>query len=150
VVRYADYLVRYAPLLYDDKGYDVSMTASGGINDDVTAVADNASFSSDGLANTVWMILRESMHRLTLHLINLTGNDALWDTPKNEPETVRNIRLALRLDAEITGVYCASPDGESLEAVELPYKTSRSAYGRIQELTIPELRCFSTVWIEWE
>lgn len=150
VVRYADYLVRYAPLLYDDKGYDVSMTASGGINDDVTAVADNASFSSDGRANTVWMILRESMHRLTLHLINLTGNDALWDTPKNEPETVRNIRLALRLDAEITGVYCASPDGETLEAVELPYQTSRSAYGRIQELTIPELRCFSTVWIEWE
>lgn len=150
VVRYADYLVRYAPLLYDDKGYDVSMTASGGINDDVTASADNASFSSDGRANTVWMILRESKHRLTLHLINLTGNDALWDTPKNEPETVRNIRLALRLDAEITGVYCASPDGESLEAVELPYQTSRSAYGRIQELTIPELRCFSTVWIEWE
>ncbi|HWP21748.1 MAG TPA: glycoside hydrolase family 66 protein [Candidatus Cryosericum sp.] len=150
VVRYADYLVRYAPLLYDDKGYDVSMTASGGINDDVTAVADNASFSPDGRAGTVWMILRESKNRLVLHLINLTGNDALWNTPKNEPETVRNIRLAMRLDVEMTGVYCASPDGESLEAVELPYQTSQSAYGRIQELTLPELRYFSTIWIEWE
>lgn len=150
VVRYADYLVRYAPLLYDDKGYDVSMTASGGINDDVTAIADNASFSPDGRAGTVWMILRESKNRLVLHLINLAGNDALWNTPKNEPETVRNIRLAMRLDVQITGVYCASPDGESLETVELPYQTSQSAYGRIQELTLPELRYFSTIWIEWE
>ncbi|MEN6418209.1 MAG: glycoside hydrolase family 66 protein [Clostridiaceae bacterium] len=150
LVRYADYLVRYAPLLYDDKGYDISMTASGGINEDVTAVADNASFSPDGRAGTVWMILRESSNRLTLHLINLTGNDALWNTPKNEPETVRNIRFAMRLDVQVTGVYCASPDGESLEAVALPYRSSRSAYGRVQELTLPELQYFSTIWIEWE
>jgi len=150
VVCYADYLVRYAPLLYDDKGYDISMTASGGINDDVTAVADNASFSSDGRAGKVWTILRESRNRLTLHLINLTGNDALWNTPKNEPQTVRNIHFAMRLDVQVTGVYCASPDGESLEAVALPYRASRSAYGRILELTLPELKYFSTIWIEWE
>ena len=150
LVRYADYLVRYAPLLYDDKGYDVSMTAGGGINEDVTASSENAVFSSDGRAGTVWMILRESKQRLTLHLINLTGNDALWNAPKNEPEPVRNIRLTLRLDAKITGVYTASPDRESLAAVGLPYQTERSAYGRILEATLPELKYFSTVWIEWE
>ncbi|MEN6338491.1 MAG: glycoside hydrolase family 66 protein [Clostridiaceae bacterium] len=150
VVRYADFLVRYAPLLYDDKGYDVSMTAGGGINEDVTAASDHVVFSSDGRADTVWMILRESKHRLTLHLINLKGNDAFWNTPKNEPETVRNIRLTLRLDAKITGVFTASPDAQSLAAVELPYQTQRSAYGRMQEVTLPELKYFSTIWIEWE
>ena len=150
VVRYADFLVRYAPLLYDDRGYDVSMTSGGGINDDVTAAAENAVFSADGRAGTVWMILRESERRLTMHLINLTGNDALWNTPKNEPEKIINIRLTLRLDVNITGVYTASPDDESLQAVELPCRTSRSAYGRVQELILPELKYFSTVWIEWE
>ena len=150
LVRYADFLVRYAQLLYDDTGYDVSMTAFGGINDDVTAEAENTAFSADGRADTVWMILRESRHRLVLHLINLTGNDVLWNTPKNEPNPVQNIRLKLRLDAKISGVYCASPDDESLQAVELPYRTQPSAYGRVMELNLPILRYFSTIWIEWE
>ena len=150
LVRYADFLVRYAQLLYDDKGYDVSMTAFGGINDDVIAEADNTAFSADGRADTVWMILRESKRRLALHLINLTGNDALWNTPKSAPNPLQNIRLALRLDVKITGVYCASPDEESLQAVELPYRTQTSAYGRVLELTLPTLRYFSTIWIEWE
>lgn len=150
VVRYADFLVRYAQLLYDDRGYDVSMTASGGINEDVIAAADNVVFSADGRPNTVWMILRESGNRLVLHLVNLTGNDALWNTPKNQPQTVRDIRLTLRLDVEITGTYFASPDNESLGAVKLPFQTRSSAYGRIQEITLPELHYFSTIWIEWE
>ena len=150
VVRYADFLVRYAQLLYDDKGYDISMTAFGGINDDVIAKADNVAFSADGRADTVWMILRESERRLVLHFINLTGNDALWNTPKYEPKPVQNIRLMLRLDAKITSVCCASPDGESLGAVNLPFQTKGSAHGRIQEITLPELNYFSTIWIEWE
>ena len=150
VVRYADFLVRYAQLLYDDKGYDVSMTAGGGINEDVIATAAHAVFSTDGRPDTVWMILRESANRLVIHLINLTGNDALWNTPKNQPQTVSEIHLSLRLDAEITGVYHASPDLGSLGAIELPFLTRSSAYGRIQEITLPELRYFSTIWIEWE
>ena len=126
------------------------MTAGGGINEDVTASADGTAFSADGRAGTVWMILRESKNRLVLHLVNLAGNDALWNTPKNDPETVRDIRLTMRLDVKITGVFTASPDGESLCAVELPYQTKRSAYGRVQEVTLPELKYFSTIWIEWE
>ena len=150
LVRYADFLVRYAQLLYDDKGYDVSMTAFGGINDDVTAEADGTAFSADGRADTVWMILRESKQRLVLQLINLTGNDALWNTLKNEPNPVQNILLNLRLDAKITGVFCASPDETSLQATELPYRTKPSAYGRVVELTLLTLHYFSTIWIEWE
>lgn len=150
LVRYADFLVRYAQLLYDDSGYDVSMTAFGGINEDVTAEAGNIAFSADGRANTIWMILRESKRRLVLHLINLTGNDALWNAPKNAPKPVQNIRLKLRLDAKISDVYCASPDEASLQAVRLPYRTQASAYGRVVELTLPTLHYFSTIWIEWE
>ncbi len=150
IVRYADFLVRYAPLLYDDKGYDVSRTAGGGINDDVVAAADGVSFSADGRADTVWMMLRESPKRLVLNLVNLKGNDALWNTAKNEPQTVRDIRFKLRLDVNITGIFTASPDNASLGAVELAYQTRRSAHGREQEFTLPELRYYSTIWIEWE
>ena len=142
LVRYADFLVRYAQLLYDDKGYDISMTAFGGINDDVTAKADDVVFSADGRADTVWMILRESTRRLVLHLINLTGNDVLWNTPKSAPNPVQNIRLTLRLDVKITGVYCASPDEESLQAVALPYHTQTSAYGRLLELSTAQALLF--------
>ena len=150
VVRYADFLVRYAPLLYDDNGYDVSMTASGGINEEVVAQANGVTFSADARADTVWIILRESKKRLALHLINLTENDALWNTAKNEPRAIYNIRLTLRLDVNITGVYTASPDAASLGAVALTYQTQRSAYGRLQEITLPQLNYYSTIWIEWE
>lgn len=150
VVRYADFLVRYAQLLYDDRGYDVSMTAGGGINEDIVATADDVRFSADGRAGTVWMLLRESSNRLVIHLVNLTGNDALWNTPKHKPQTVRDIHLTLRLDVAIKGVYYASPDRQSLRAERLVYQTRGSAYGRIQEITLPELLYFSTIWIEWE
>ncbi len=150
VVRYADFLVRYAPLLYDDKGYDVSMTAAGGINEDVVARAEGVRFSSDGQADTVWMLLRESKKRIAIHLVNLTGNDTLWNTAKNEPNMVRDIVFSLRLDVNVTGVYAASPDGASTGAVELAYQTKRSQYGRIQEFTLPQLNYYSVIWIEWE
>lgn len=150
VVRYADYLVRYTPLLYDDNGYDVSMTAGGGINEDVVVTANGAVFSADGRADTVWMILKESKNRLVIHLINFTGNDSLWNTAKNRPEVIQNIRLKLRLDVEVTGVYVASPDAESTGAAELNYQTTESQYGRIQEFYLPQLQYFSTIWVEWE
>lgn len=150
IVRYADFLVRYAPLLYDDKGMDVTMTAAGGINEDVAASADGVSFSSDGRADSVWMIVRESKRRIVLHLLNLTGNDANWNAGKQEPKPVEEICVRLRLDADVKGAYTATPDGESLCANPLSIQTERTANGRIQTLTLPKLRYYSIVWIETE
>jgi len=150
VVRYADFLVRYAPLLYDDNGMDVTMTAGGGINEDVVASADGVSFSSDGCAGSVWMILRESKKRIVLHFLNLTGNDANWNAGKQEPKPIGNIRIQLRLDTDVTGAYAATPDGESICAKALPVQTERTPNGRVQTLTLPKLQYYSTVWIETE
>jgi len=149
-VRYADFLVRYAPLLYDDGGMDVTMTASGGINEDVVASADGVSFSSDGRADAVWLILRESKSRVALHLLNLTGNDANWNAGKREPKPIGNICVRLRLDTDVKGAYTATPDGESLCAEPLAFRTERTANGRIQTLILPKLQYYSIVWIETE
>lgn len=150
IVRYADFLVRYAPLLYDDKGMDVTMTAAGGINEDVAASADGVSFSSDGRADSVWMIVRESKHRIVLHLLNFTGNDANWNAGKQEPKPVEEICIRLRLDADVKGAYTATPDGELSCANPLSIQTERTANGRIQTLTLPKLLYYSIVWIETE
>jgi len=47
-------------------------------------------------------------------------------------------------------VSCPAPEDDSLQAVALPYHTQTSAYGRLLELSLPKLRYFSTIWIEWE
>jgi dextranase len=150
VVRYADFLVRYAPLLYDDSGMDVTMTAAGGINEDVVVSADGAVISSDGQADSVWVGLRESEKRIVLHLLNLTGNDADWNTGKHEPKVVEDVRIHLRLDADIQGVFTATPDGESHCAQSLSFQTERTPNGRLQTLTLPKLQYYSIVWIETE
>ena len=54
--KYCDFLVRYADLLYDDRGTDISRTASGGINEDVCFSGGDCEFSTDGAGGTVWSI----------------------------------------------------------------------------------------------
>lgn len=148
--RYCDFLVRYADLMYDDKGIDISKTASGGINEDVCFKAENCEFSVDAKAGTVWTILRESVHRLTLHLINLRGNDVQWNMPKQKTVPADNIQLRLRLDRKLRGIYNASPDGKSLKAIELDFTCEMTPQGRIYSAEITTLDYWTTVWVEVE
>lgn len=148
---YADFLVRYAALLYDFDGADVTMTAAGGINEDIVAAsADGARFCADGEGGTVWLLAKETRTRLTIHLINLTGNDQLWNAPKNEPPLLRDIRLSLRLDAKVRGLYCASPDGDSLAAQTLHGRPRETDGGLVYDVVVPSLKYLTTVWVEME
>lgn len=148
--KYCDFLVRYADLMYNDRGTDVSKTASGGINEDVRLAHERYSFAPDGRGDSVWTVLRESADRLTMHLINLVGNNAAWNEGKNEPRVVDDIQVRLRLDRPVSGVYCASPDDVSLCAQALPFSYEVTEQGRVYSFRLSGLRYWKSVWIEWE
>ena len=150
VQRYCDFLVRYKDLLYNDHGMDITKTASGGINEDVCFRSERCTFSTDGQADTVWTILRESKQRLTLHLINLSGNGARWNEGKNEPAPAEDITAAFRLDRPVRGIYCASPDEQSLRARPLAYRYTQTPTGRVYTVTLPDVRYWTAVWIQLE
>lgn len=150
IQRYCDFLVRYADLLYNDSGMDTGRTASGGINEDIIFQSGSRRFSPDGTADTIWTILRESAARITIHLLNLLGNNAAWNEAKNEPPQVDGICLRLRLDRPVRGIYCASPDGESLEARPLPFSYEVTEQGRIYSAELSGLTFWKTVWVELE
>lgn len=148
--KYCDFLVRYADLMYNDRGVDVSRTASAGINEDVRLAHERYSFTPNGGGNSVWTILRESANRLTMHLINLVGNNAAWNEGKDEPRVVDDIQVHLRLDRPVSGVYCASPDDVSLCAQALPFSYEVTEQGRVYSFRLSGLRYWKAVWIEWE
>lgn len=150
VQRYCDFLVRYAELLYDDKGSDVSRTATGGINEDVCFSSEDCRFSVDAKADTVWTILRQSPRRLTVNLINLCGNDNQWSKPKEEPRELRGIHISIRLDRRLKGIYAASPDEESLRAVPLGFTYESSPQGRVYTAELPTLTYWTALWAEVE
>ncbi len=151
VQKYCDYLVRYNELLYNDTGMDISRTASDGINEDICFSAENASFSSKGLGDHIWTIIRRSDSLLTIQLINLLGNNDLWNVPKNTPEKPGTCKIRVRLDKEIKSFWTASPDADSLEPVSLPFQERTEAgSGKIYEVTIPSISYWTTVWAHTE
>ncbi|MDR2752184.1 MAG: glycoside hydrolase family 66 protein [Clostridiales bacterium] len=148
VQRYADFLVRYAPLLYDDRGMDTSMTSAGGINEDFIFSSPSASFSANAQPGAVWAIIRESDKRVTIQLINLTGNSDKWNAPKNAPNPVSGIRLQMRLDRKLSGIYAASPDKDTLSASSLGFTFESTGAGRIYSVLLPSVTVWTSVWIE--
>lgn len=150
VQNYCDYLVRYADLLYNDYGVDISKTASGGINEDICFESDSCVFSPNGKADTVWTIIRESEKRLTIHLINLMGNDDLWNHEKSEPREATGIKIKLRLDRAVSHFCAASPDNPSLQAYSLAYACQQTNEGRQYTVDVPSLQYWTTVWVQLE
>jgi dextranase len=148
VRRYADFAVRYARLLYNDEGTDISMTCSGGINDDYVFNSPGVRFSVNAEQDTVWTIIHETSTRVSLNLINLRGQSSEWNKPKQAPQAVNGITLTLRLNREITGVYCASPDNASASAKEAPYEFTSGPAGRIYTVQLPDVLIWTLIWIE--
>jgi dextranase len=147
--NYADYLVRYADLLYKDEGMDVSMTSTGGINEDILFKSSKALFSSVGKEFSVWTIIRESHSLISVQLINLVSNNALWNQPKELSETIDDIEMMIKINRVVKGIYCASPD-YMMKAKKLEFRFEKTSRGREYIVKIPKLINWSTVWIEME
>lgn len=150
VKKYCDYLVAYADFMYNDDGIDVSMTASGGINEDIVFISSGAEFSPIAEPGKIWTIIREQKNRLTIHLINLSGNNGKWNEPKEKPESISDIHMKVRYDRNFTNICSASPDNQSILSESLTSEIQYGNCGRIYDIRIPELFIWRTVIIEME
>lgn len=150
VSKYSDFIVRYSSLLYNDGGIDITRTACHGINEDICFVSKKCNFYADAQKDGVWTIIRETNKRISINLINLCGNDNLWNSAKNKPQEINDIQIQLRLDRHIEGIYVASPDYESLQAIRLDYTYIATNQGRIYTIDLPTLEYWATIWIELE
>lgn len=150
VAAYADYTVRYRELLYDRKIRDISMTATGGINEDICFTSKTAGFSSKAEAGKIWTIAGITENRLILHMINLYGESALWNESKKSGRmSIKDICIRMLIDREIKGVYWASPDTDGGMWREVPYGSESGAQGDSICLEDIPLEIWSTVWVEF-
>jgi len=149
MVDYADYLVRYADLLYQDAGSDVSMTSASGINEDILFSSKTVSFSSVGAEQKVWTLIRESQEKISIQLLNLVSNNSFWNQPKQKNTEITDIEMRVKINRVIHGIYCASPD-HLMKAISLDFHFESTKGGREYFVKIPKLVNWNTVWIEME
>jgi len=150
VKKYCDYLVAYSDFMYNDNGKDVSMTASGGVNEDIIFVSGKTEFSATAQAGKVWTIIREQENRLTIHLINLTNNNGCWNEAKEKPEKITDICMKFRYDRKLASIYTASPDADTIMSALLDSTVLHGNCGRTYVIHVPELFVWRTIVIEME
>jgi len=152
VVRsYNDFIVRYSDLIYAKETMDISMTASDGINEDITFSCEETGigFSSCGKADRIWCMIKEWSHYIGISMINLIGSDDQWNEKKSEIVIeIPNIKVRLLLEKEINGIYYSTPDDLNCEIHPLEYCIDHSNNGRFIEVTVPSLKVWDYLWID--
>lgn len=144
--RYYDFIVRYMALLYDQTLIDVSFTHIGWDNTEYRCM--NRPWSVDGKPGTIWFALRENALYKCIHMINLCGcEDAVWNSGKNTSLPQTDICFQIQLDAEIEGVYFASPDSNDGGSEKIPYLRKIADRGLVAEFSIPCLYYWGVVYI---
>lgn len=151
VRAYCDFTVRYGKLLFDRNAMDISMTAANGINEDIKMSVFNRPdimFSSCGEGGRVWSLVKESSNYTMIQLINLRNINEYWNQPKYEqPEVIHRIQMDLLMDAEIAGVYYATPDMDSV-AISIDYTLVEKENGQHIIFEVPSLKIWDLIWIE--
>lgn len=105
--------------------------------------------SATGEAGAVWAILRHMPQFLTVSLINLsTAPDAAWNAPKPAAETLRDVRIELRVSGEITSVYAASPERDEGRPCSLAYRLGQREGATWLQTTLPSLEYWSMLTIK--
>jgi len=149
-VRYFDFAVAYKKMLYKNQGVDVSFTSCGGINEDIIFSSSKAKFSSNGEADKIWTVISESKNRINCQLINLTSNNNLWNKEKEDPTSVEDITLKIRLNRKIKKIWTASPDFEDIRPFNLNFDYAIIDQGRLYSVKIPNLKFWTMVVIDME
>lgn len=146
--RYYDFLVRYLELFYDPELRDVSASHTGWDNYEYQCLSHPT--SPWGEAGSLWLVIREKQRRKCLFLINLSGcTDDSWNSGKDAPPSLRDVRLRVQADLPVQGICAASPDGASLGAVQIPFAYTHNDKGRFAEFTLPEVAVWAAVWLDF-
>ena len=146
--RYYDFLVRYLELFYDPELRDVSASHTGWDNYEYQCLSHPT--SPWGEAGSLWLVIREKQRRKCLFLINLSGcTDDSWNSGKDAPPPLRDVRLRVQADLPVRRICAASPDGASLGAVRIPFAYTHNDKGRFAEFTLPEVAVWTAVWLDF-
>ncbi|MCG8451835.1 MAG: glycoside hydrolase family 66 protein [Spirochaetales bacterium] len=82
------------------------------------------------------------------HLINLLGNDSLWNTPKNRPVQAPSVQLEIATTAKVNGVYYAQPGIQGGMLQPLDWNMDHSGKGMSVHVEIPAPLYWGMVVIE--
>ena len=144
--RYYDFMIRYMQLFYDETFQDVSMTHIGWDNYEYQCSLEN--WSAWGEGGKVWITIRENETYKCLYLINLCGNsEDHWNEGKKRPAVQKNIEFVVHVDYDIQGVFCASPDMNSMKSEALEFEYIINDKGKFVKFCVPELFIWTVVYI---
>lgn len=112
---------------------------------------DGQNVSGDGQPGSIWHINRSSSDYEIMHLINLSNqsnND--WRSIKNVPDEKKNIQVKQYLpkNANVSGVYLASPDFNECATMNLSYTQGKDESGYYVAYTVPELKYWDMIYIK--
>ncbi len=142
VRAYADFVARYAPLLFDPELRVVTMTHAGG--DSREYRFSGCAAGLDGEPGRVWCVIRESDSWKTVHFINLSGlTDDRWNRGQPEPRPARDLDVSLEVFQEAASVLVASPDADGGTPRALPFTVERGGPGLRLRVRVPEVRTWS-------
>jgi hypothetical protein len=143
--RYYDFQTRYGELFYSADMRDVSMTHMGWDNYEYRCLSHQV--SADGEAGKLWAVLREGERRKCISLINLAGCDDHWNRAKPAPTPQREMTWSIQIDNMPKAAYAAAPERPEPLELELNYEVTDK--GRFAELTVPEVKLWTVVWLEF-
>ncbi|MBN1766316.1 MAG: carbohydrate-binding protein [Sedimentisphaerales bacterium] len=140
---YYNFITAYERLLFDPD----LRCGDGGLQ---WISATGYSLSGDGYGNTLWFLNRGTGTFEIFHLINLLGNDNQWRNVAATPAVQQDIPVKLRLgpDADVTGVYLASPDSDGGILHSIPYTLGSDSQGDYVSITVPRLEYWDMIYVE--
>ncbi|MBP3039022.1 hypothetical protein J9303_05805 [Bacillaceae bacterium Marseille-Q3522] len=151
VRHYYDFIVRYGKLLYSSNLYDVSMTYTGGVNTEVQFTSEHK-IEPNGDLNTIWSIVKNSSQFMVIHLINLIGlEDDIWEKgKKTRPREQQNIICTVLMEYQIEELFIASPEQNDGRPVTIEYEEVDHEQGKAIRFTIPLLKIWDMIVINWK
>jgi len=149
-IRYFDFIVAYKNMLYKNKGMDVSLLHSGGINEDIIFKSKGVNFSPVGLKNSVWTIIKETKNIISCQFINLLNNNSLWNKAKNTPPLIEDVIVKIRLNRFVKNVWLASPDLDDIRPFKLDFTYDIIEEGRLYSIKITNIEFWTMVVVEME
>lgn len=141
LVKYYDFIVRYKEWLYGPRAplaanERVLMGGEAAGPRPVPGQVHAIAYRSTTSARTV------------LSLINLTATDTVeWKATQPEPSPIQEIEVTLTVDHDPAAVWVASPDADSLAAVQVPFATTRTEDGFAVEFAA-DLHYWTVVVVE--
>lgn len=142
--NYYKFITAYENLLYDS-----NVTYSDQGNQYINI--NGQTISGDGEAGSIYHITRMTDDYDILHLINLSSDtDNEWRDSTVTPAVKTNLAVKYYLspDANITGVYLASPDNDEDVSQSLSYTTGTDSTGSYVSFTVPSLQYWDMIYIK--